>query len=53
MFLVSGAYPGFGRGGQEFFFQIREFACREDTARGVRGHAPPRKFFKTVQFGAF
>ena len=21
-------------------------------ARGVRGHAPPRKFFKTVQFGA-
>ena len=22
-------------------------------ARGVRGHAPPRKFFKTVQFGAF
>ena len=22
-------------------------------ARGVRGYAPPRKFFKTVQFGAF
>ena len=22
-------------------------------ARGVRGHAPPKKFFKTVQFGAF
>ena len=22
-------------------------------ARGVRGHAPQRKFFKTVQFGAF
>ena len=22
-------------------------------ARGVRGHAPPRKFFKTMQFGAF
>ena len=22
-------------------------------ARGVRGHAPPRNFFKTVQFGAF
>ena len=22
-------------------------------ARGVWGHAPPRKFFKTVQFGAF
>ena len=54
MFLVSGVYPGFGRGGgPRIFFQIREFACREDTARGVRGHAPPRKFFKTVQFGAF
>ena len=22
-------------------------------ARGIRGHAPPRKLFKTVQFGAF
>ena len=22
-------------------------------ARGVRGHAPPRKFLKMVQFGAF
>ena len=22
-------------------------------ARGVRGHGPPRNFFKTVQFGAF
>ena len=22
-------------------------------ARGVWGHAPPRKFFETVQFGAF
>ena len=22
-------------------------------ARGVRGYAPPRKFFKMVQFGAF
>ena len=48
---ITGASPGFGRGGQDFFFQIWEFACRE--ARGVRGHAPPRKFFKTVQFGAF
>ena len=22
-------------------------------ARGVRGHAPPKNFLKTVQFGAF
>ena len=27
------------------------FAIR--LARGVRGHVPPRKFFKMVQFGAF
>ena len=44
-----------GGGGQEFFFQIWEFACCEAMriARGVRGHAPPRNFFKTMQFGAF
>ena len=38
------------------FFQIWEFACRCEAmriARGVQGHAPPRKFFETVQFGAF
>ena len=56
-FYTPGASPGFGRGGaKNFFFQICDFACREATcciARGVRGHAPPRKFFKTVQFGAF
>ena len=40
-----------GGGAKKFFFQIWEFACR--IARGVWGHAPPRKFFKTVQFGAF
>ena len=44
-----------GGGAKKFFFQIWEFACREAMriVRGVRGHAPPRKFFKTVQFGAF
>ena len=44
-----------GGGAKNFFFQIWEFACREAMriARGVRGHAPPRKFFKTVQFGEF
>ena len=48
---IPGASPGFERGGpRNFFFQIWEFACREATfamriARGVRGHAPPRKFF--------
>ena len=38
-------------GGQEFFFFSDLGICI--IARGVRGHAPPRKFFKTVQFGAF
>ena len=58
--ICTGASPGFERGGaKNFFFQIWEFACREATccamrmASGVRGHAPPRNFFKTVQFGAF
>ena len=50
--LLTGASPGFRRGrGQEIiFFQIWE-AMR--IARGVRGHDPPRKLFKTMQFGAF
>ena len=62
--IIPGASPGFGRGGaKKFFFQIWKFACREATyaahgkamrfARGVRGHAPPRNFFKMVQFGGF
>ena len=32
-------------GGPRICFQIWEVACRE--AMGVRGHAPPRNFFKT------
>ena len=28
-------------------------AKRHAFARGVRGHASPRKFFKMMQFGAF
>ena len=52
-----------GGGGQEFFFfrfgdlhVAKRHAAHGEAiriARGVRGHAPPRKFFKTVQFGAF
>ena len=59
----SGASPGFGRGGgKKFFFRFgnlhvaKRHAAHGEAmriARGVRGHAPPRKFFKTVQFGAF
>ena len=60
----SGASPGFGRGGggQEFFFRFRNLHVAKRhaahgeamrIARGVRGRAPPRKFFKTMQFGAF
>ena len=61
---MAGAYPGFGRGGgaRNFFFRFgnlhvaKRHAAHGEAmriARGVRGHAPPRKFFKTVQFGAF
>ena len=60
----SGAFPGFGRGGagQEFFFRFgnlhvaKQHAAHGEAmriARGVRGHALPRIFFKTVQFGTF
>ena len=58
-----GASPGFGRGGPRIFFWrfgnlhvAKRHAAHGEAmriARGVRGHAPPRKFFKTVQFGAF
>ena len=62
--LSAGTSPGFGRGGgQEFFFfrfgnlhVAKRHAAHGEAmriARGVRGHAPPRKFFKTMQFGAF
>ena len=44
-----GASPGFGRGGQEIFFSdLGICMSRSDMlriARGVRGHAPPEKFF--------
>ena len=57
------AFPGFGRGGgaKNFFFRFgnlhvaKRHAAHGEAmriARGVRGHAPPGKFFKTVQFGA-
>ena len=57
----TGASPGFGREGQEFFFQICKFACREAMrfARGVRGHAPPPpreiflKWCNLVRFGVY
>ena len=52
-----------GGGGQELFFSrfgnlhvAKRHAAHGEAmrfARGVRGHAPPRKFFKMVQFGAF
>ena len=51
VYSVQGRPQDLEGGGAIFFFQIWEFACRE--ARGVWGHAPPRNFFKTVQFGAF
>ena len=60
----SVAYLGFHFGGgfQNCSGKVGVFAWREAPfsawrshalARGVRGHAPPRKFLKMVQFGAF
>ena len=49
-------------GAKNFFFRFgnlhvaKRHAAHGEAmriARGVRGHAPPRKFFKTMQFGAF
>ena len=49
----SVAYLGFDFGGggriQISFRKVGPYAY----VRGVRGHAPPRKFFKIMQFGAF
>ena len=60
---ITGASPGFGRGEPRIFFAnicklhvAKRHAAHGEAmcfARGVRGHAPPRKFFKMVQFGAF
>ena len=44
--LYAVAYLGFHFGGGFKFFL-------EKFVRGVWGHAPPRKFLKMVQFGAF
>ena len=55
--LYTGASPGFGKGGgQEIFFSDLGICMSQSDmriARRVRGHAPLRNFFKTVQFGAF
>ena len=51
-----------GGGAKNFFFRFgnlhvaKRHAAHGEAmriARGVRGHAPPRNFFTTVQFGAF
>ena len=52
---ITGASPGFGRGGSKnFFFRFgklhvaKRHAAHGEAiriARGVWGHAPPRKFF--------
>ena len=51
-----------GGGAKNFFFRFgnlhvaKRHAAHGEAmriARGVRGHAHQRKFFKTVQFGAF
>ena len=61
--VMQGRPQDLGGGGARKFFSrfgnlhvAKRHAAHGETmriARGVRGHAPPRKFFKTVQFGAF
>ena len=55
--IIQGRPQDLGGGGPRICFSdlgicmsLREAML---IARGVRGQAPPRKFFKTMQFGAF
>ena len=52
--LCSGASPGFGRGGQEYFFQIWKFACRSCALLGgFGGMLPLEIFFKRCNLVRF
>ena len=63
LIIIHGRPQDLGGGGpRNFFFRFenlhvaKRHAAHGEAmriARGVRGHAPPRKNFKTVQFGAF
>ena len=63
MITTNRGVPRIWEGGQEFFFckfgnlhVAMRHAAHGEAMRivmGVRGHAPPRKCFKTVQFDAF
>ena len=58
-YVTPGASPGFGRGGGGQVIIFSEFEIcmlRSDMlrmAKQVRGHAPPRNFFKMVRFGVY
>ena len=55
--IWSRAYAGFLRGGPTLkflgFWIMSRAAKLRAFARGVWGHAPPRKFLKMMQFRAF
>ena len=60
--IRQGRPQDLGGGAKKFFFTfgnlhvVKRHAAHGEAmriARGVRGHAPPRKLFKTMQFGAF
>ena len=54
IYIYTVAYLGFHfGGGSKFFWKSGGICIRHAFARGVRGYAPPRKFLKRVQFGAF
>ena len=52
---MQGRPQDLGGGGKNILFACRERHAAHGeamrNARGVRGHAPPRNFFKTVQSG--
>ena len=59
---LQGRPQDLGGGGKIFLFRFGNLHVAKRhaahgkamrIARGVRKHAPPRKLFKTVQFGAF
>ena len=54
MYTISGVFRISFRGGFKIFLEKWGYLHGSLAfARGVRGHAPPRKFLKMVQFGAF
>ena len=56
MYVQQGRSQDLGGGGKNFFSDLEICMSQSEAmriARGVRVHAPPRKFFKIVRFGVY